>query len=62
MCLTPRWAEETVWGALTRATELTQTSSEHTVRLTMDQLDAALASQDETLVQRMAPEDTRRTS
>ncbi|MEE4299401.1 MAG: lysophospholipid acyltransferase family protein [Pseudomonadales bacterium] len=34
LCLTPRWAEETVWGALTRAMELTQqTASDHTVRL-----------------------------
>lgn len=59
LCLTPRWADETVWGALTRATELTQQSSDRTVRLSIEQLDAALASQDETSVQALDPKTER---
>ncbi|HSG88913.1 MAG TPA: lysophospholipid acyltransferase family protein [Pseudomonadales bacterium] len=45
LCLTPRWADETVWGALTRAVERTQLPAEQAGRVSDEQLDETLSGQ-----------------
>jgi KDO2-lipid IV(A) lauroyltransferase len=42
LCLTPRWADETIWGALTRATDRTRRADE---RVSDDDLDRTLSGQ-----------------
>jgi KDO2-lipid IV(A) lauroyltransferase len=42
LCLSPRWAEETVVGALTRVDELTRQITDTTVQISEDELDAEL--------------------
>ena len=42
LCLTPRWAEATVVGAMTRVNELTLQQTDTTVRISEEELDAEL--------------------
>lgn len=45
LCITPRWADETVWGALTRVSERTELPAEKAPRVSDEELDATLTGQ-----------------